>query len=330
MHNPLNTERRTILFNANNSQVDSQVIIDLQLAFSDIKGSRPKIGLDDLVSDDSRETREPHFKSAPHCFIPGCCGNDCIFQDYIIDELEVREFKSQSSRLLRSTEDAAELEDDQIVLLPGRVLGFVLRSRKWATFDLDLIRDVQFTDGWKDLVIPQQIRNTVLAMVENHESFPTKTGNQDFSHPSVDLVRGKGKGLIILLHGEPGVGKTSTAECVADHTKRPLFPITCGDIGDNAESVEDNLEENFQLAHRLGCVLLLDEADVFLKERDSNLTRNAIVSVFLRTLEYYSGIIILTTNALARLTGHSNLEFTSVCITQSWTEIAPFRFGKIT
>ncbi|KAL1852882.1 hypothetical protein Daus18300_011964 [Diaporthe australafricana] len=79
---------------------------------------------------------------------------------------------------------------------------------------------------------------------------------------SVDLVQGKGKGLIILLHGEPGVGKTSTAECVAAHTQRPLFPITCGDIGHLPEDVEANLEQNFQLAHKWGCVLLLDEAEV--------------------------------------------------------------------
>jgi SpoVK/Ycf46/Vps4 family AAA+-type ATPase len=43
-----------------------------------------------------------------------------------------------------------------------------------------------------------------------------------------DLVRGKGKGLIILLHGVPGVGKTSTAECVAESTNRPLYSLTCG------------------------------------------------------------------------------------------------------
>lgn len=48
------------------------------------------------------------------------------------------------------------------------------------------------------------------------------TGRQD------DLVRGKGKGVILLLHGVPGVGKTSTAECVAEYTGRPLFALTCG------------------------------------------------------------------------------------------------------
>lgn len=95
----------------------------------------------------------------------------------------------------------------------------------------------------------------------------------------MDLVKGKGrystspnlngysltpfvgKGVIILLHGEPGVGKTSTAECIADYTSRPLYPITCGDIGETADTVEENLEKTFQLAHKWGCVLLLDEAE---------------------------------------------------------------------
>jgi len=46
-----------------------------------------------------------------------------------------------------------------------------------------------------------------------------------------------------------------------------------------------------------GCVLLLDEADIFLQKRDrADLRRNSLVSVFLRVLEYYSGILFLTTN----------------------------------
>jgi SpoVK/Ycf46/Vps4 family AAA+-type ATPase len=95
----------------------------------------------------------------------------------------------------------------------------------------------------------------------------------------VDLVRGKGEGIIMLLHGPPGVGKTSTAECVAELCNRPLFQITCGDIGIEPRDVEKNLDDNFRLAHRWGCVLLLDEADVFLTERGGeNLKRNSLVS----------------------------------------------------
>ena len=44
-------------------------------------------------------------------------------------------------------------------------------------------------------------------------------------------------------------------------------------------------------------VLLLDEADVYVEERaPQDLQRNALVSIFLRELEYYEGILILTTN----------------------------------
>lgn len=50
----------------------------------------------------------------------------------------------------------------------------------------------------------------------------------DHDRSSTSLVRGKGKGVIILVHGVPGVGKSSTAECVAEYTERPLFSITCG------------------------------------------------------------------------------------------------------
>lgn len=141
-----------------------------------------------------------------------------------------------------------------------------------------------------DLVIPEEYKRTVKALVKTHA-----LGSNN-SH-QVDLIRGKGKGLVILLHGVPGVGKTSTAECVAAYTGRPLFPITCGDIGLTAQEVEKYLEAVFMLARRWGCVLLLDEADVFLARRDpSSVERNALVSVFLRTLEYYSGILFLTTN----------------------------------
>ncbi len=44
-------------------------------------------------------------------------------------------------------------------------------------------------------------------------------------------------------------------------TKRPLFQVTCGDIGNNAEMVEMKPENDFQLAHKWGCVMLLDEAE---------------------------------------------------------------------
>ncbi|KAJ5548559.1 hypothetical protein N7513_005793 [Penicillium frequentans] len=304
LSNPQKTahkQYRGLTLDKHPEQVESQVIIDFQLAFLEMSDRKPQIGLDSIVDHDNRETNLGYFRCV-RCSSEGCCGNDYIVQDSSIDEKEEQQFKGLNGSLIDSTGNAEDLNRDQMALLPFMVYGFVLRSRKWATFDIESISDVQYTDGWQNLVINDSIKETVLAMVENHENIPSKSEGRVGSLPSVDLIQGKGKGLIILLHGEPGVGKTSTAECVADHTRRPLFPVTCGDIGDNAEFVEKNLERNFQLAHKWGCVLLLDEADVFLKRRnDTDLPRNAIVSVFLRTLEYYSGILFLTTNRVGQI-----------------------------
>jgi len=59
------------------------------------------------------------------------------------------------------------------------------------------------------------------------------------------------------------------------------------------------LERHFSLANRWGCILLLDEADVFLAERSpQDFQRNGLVAVFLRVLEYYAGVLFLTTNRI--------------------------------
>ncbi|KAL4972986.1 hypothetical protein BDW66DRAFT_154257 [Aspergillus desertorum] len=60
-----------------------------------------------------------------------------------------------------------------------------------------------------------------------------------------------------------------------------------------AEKAEKILDSFCKLAHRWRCVLLLDEADVFLAKRErGDIARN----IFLRVLEYFPGVIILTTN----------------------------------
>ena len=166
--------------------------------------------------------------------------------------------------------------------------------------------DLDQKTGFENLVIPEEYKRIVKALVLNHSASNSsrqhdqtqlRAHHDEDNDYEVDLIKGKGKGLIILLHGVPGVGKTSTAESIAAFTQKPLFPITCGDIGQTAESIEKKLEELFLLARKWDCVLLLDEADVFLASRTpGDIKRNAMVSVFLRVLEYYSGILFLTTN----------------------------------
>lgn len=120
----------------------------------------------------------------------------------------------------------------------------------------------------------------------------------DISVFTGDIIEGKSAGNVILARGRPGVGKTLTAEVYAEVIGKPLYSIHTGSLGITADLVRQNLEEIFERAKRWDAVLLLDEADVFVLERGFELDQNAIVAEFLRTLEYYDGLLFLTTNRI--------------------------------
>lgn len=111
-----------------------------------------------------------------------------------------------------------------------------------------------------------------------------------------DVVPGKSGGTTILCMGAPGLGKTLTAEVYAEIVGKPLYRVHSGQLGVTASSVEANLTKILQRAQRWDCVLLLDEADVYIRRRDNDLQHNAIVAEFLRTLEYFNGLLFMTTN----------------------------------
>ncbi|KAL7798744.1 AAA family ATPase [Trichoderma afarasin] len=179
-------------------------------------------------------------------------------------------------------------EENFTYLAPLTLKAYNLKKKKWTNVKLDGLRQVSWnTRAFESLVLKEKTKRLIRALVSN----------QIEAEKSTDLISGKGNGLIMLLHGGPGTGKTLTAESVAEIAKRPLYPVTCGDIGTKPEEVENYLEYALHLGKTWGCVVLLDEADVFLEQRGlEDLHRNALVSVFLRVLEYYDGILILTSN----------------------------------
>ncbi|KAL5317440.1 hypothetical protein ACEPPN_014535 [Leptodophora sp. 'Broadleaf-Isolate-01'] len=229
-----------------------------------------------------------------------------VFDDSIFEEDRRTGFLESTDEMSLHLLQDFKMPDDSLALLPPRVYGYAMLHHKWFPLDVNLIEDItedeskMIRSGFDDLVLPEGHRMLLQALIKNQVRTPKKTSGEPDDEKdefSMDLVKGKGQGLIILLHGVPGVGKTSTAECVAAQLGRPLLPITCGDIGTTASEAQETLENFCELAHRWRCVLLLDEADVFLAKREKgDIVRNSLVSVFLRVLEYYSGVIILTTN----------------------------------
>ena len=162
-------------------------------------------------------------------------------------------------------------DDLTLLLCPQHVHGYCLRDKVWKSLNVNQLKPVNFRkNAWDRLVLDEEYKDIVQAMVS---SYVEKSSSLE------DLVAGKGAGLVALLHGPPGIGKTLTAECVADSFEKPLYQVTCGDIGTDPAYLEGRLEEIFDYAVTWGAILLLDEADVFLQERDYlHLARNALVS----------------------------------------------------
>lgn len=143
------------------------------------------------------------------CGVPGC--TECfkerfMFDDHRIDRQRTVEFVTANESLLRTIKDIAELTDELLLLLPNRVFGFVLRSRRWYYLSIDKIHQVRRqSEGFESLILPQGVARLVEGLVQSHGKRDETTEANDESDPEhqFDLVRGKGKGLIILLHGAP-------------------------------------------------------------------------------------------------------------------------------
>ena len=136
----------------------------------------------------------------------------------------------------------------------------------------------------KNLVLPERHSNLIDTLLAKE--------NEQFK----DVIDGKSGGIVVLCQGRPGTGKTLTAEVYAESLQRPLYTVQCSQLGINSEALEENLLKVLARGRRWGAVMLLDEADVYVNNRGSDLVQNAIVGVFLRVLEYQSGVLFLTTN----------------------------------
>jgi hypothetical protein len=215
-------------------------------------------------------------------------------------------YRVNGSRTIETNPKALELREEDLVLLPKRLFAYALRERRFFAIDLNLLKPIRRQPGvFENLRIQDDYKDVVRGLVMSHfqkKAIERRYADTGTEGPGQDLIQGKGRGLVVLLHGVPGVGKTATAEAVAMENHKPLFVITCGDLGLSPNEVEMSLKNVFRLAHLWDCVLLLDEADVFLSQRSKHdMKRNALVSVFLRVLEYYNGLLFLTTNRVGTI-----------------------------
>ncbi|KAH7306005.1 hypothetical protein B0I35DRAFT_454214 [Stachybotrys elegans] len=270
-------------------EVDSQVVIDFNEALAD--QSRRKMW-EPLIKPISTAAESRDDECASICcrdqsVTSGKNIDDALTEEYIKTLLPKNSLQPPSlilsPRSLEETlESVDELTDAELLIMtyPQLDLSFLHYENANA-------RDLK-VGAFDRLELPQGHREMVKSLVIQH--FRSKKSVLARDEPT-DLVQGKGRCLVFLRR------ERWDPEGISELFKKPLFQITCGDLGTTAKEVEAELEKNFALASRWGCILLLDEADVFLSARERvDFQRNGLVAVFLRVLEYYTGILFLTTN----------------------------------
>ncbi|KAJ5701260.1 hypothetical protein N7488_008808 [Penicillium malachiteum] len=276
-------------------QIDGRIVVDASAYFDDNPNANE--ALSDLESDslvpNSTTADEKHIE--PDEYHVGRRRRG-LGRSQLSRPLRRGSMQSEESIEERKQRQAQNLTEDQLLLCATRLRGYSLTLKRWVMFDVDKISDIAWNDNaFPKLMLPNGYQNLVLSFVEAQSE-------SDFAFD--DIIEGKGLGVIMLLVGPPGTDKTLTAEAVADKVRKPLYILSAGELGQDARSIADRLDSVLKLTEKWDAVLLFDECDVFLQERSvSNMAHNEIVAVFLkiltrsiRLLEYYRGIMLMTTN----------------------------------
>ncbi|ETV55855.1 hypothetical protein Q042_05264 [Pseudomonas aeruginosa BWHPSA037] len=188
-------------------------------------------------------------------------------------------FNAEAESPLLGAEACAKMPVHSVVYV------FDLGSHEWYWVHSDTLTAYEYDNSLRGkLILPKSHRDLLDVLTTDLGAFVD------------DFVEGKAAGNIILCKGDPGLGKTLTAEVYAELTQKALYRIHSGQLGTTPSEIERGLAEVFRLTKRWGVVALLDECDVFVAKRGNDLVQNAVVAEFLRTTEYFDGILFLNTN----------------------------------
>ncbi|KAK0649225.1 P-loop containing nucleoside triphosphate hydrolase protein, partial [Cercophora newfieldiana] len=169
------------------------------------------------------------------------------------------------------------------VTCPPYVIGYSPRQKTWCRYFVDNLSEIEWkADPWDSLLLQDRHKRALKVLVES----------QPLPENPYDEEQQKGKGLVVLLHGPHGTGKTLAAETAAESAKKIIIPLTAADLVTNLP----------RHASKWGAVLLLENADAVLPSHpDSNSAASASVAPLLHLMEHLPGTLLLTTTHLSSL-----------------------------
>lgn len=216
--------------------------------------------------------------------VPGITNKYCKITGNFVNDEELNDAKY----ILRGTTTYwSKTKEEEIYDIPTHPYLYVysLSTYENGYVYISYLDDYVYDDSLRDKLILPSTHRDLLDILSN-----------DLTILSGDIIKGKSSGTTILCKGEPGTGKTLTAEVYSEITHKPLYKVNSGQLGIRSAEVEANLSDILKRAERWNAVMLLDEADTYIRKRGNDIEQNAIVAAFLRTLEYFDGLLFMTTN----------------------------------
>jgi hypothetical protein len=165
-----------------------------------------------------------------------------------------------------------------------------------------LARRVEPAVGWADLVLPPSTA-TALREVAVRARHRERVLGDWHMRPG----GGRGHGVAALFAGDPGTGKTMSAEVVAGELGLDLYVVDLATVVDKyVGETEKNLERIFTAAAGVNGVLLFDEADAVFGKRSEvrdahDRYANVESAYLLQRMETFDGLAILATNLRANI-----------------------------
>ncbi|HEX2574606.1 MAG TPA: ATP-binding protein [Polyangia bacterium] len=215
-----------------------------------------------------------------------------------------------------------DLEQAAQAQLRGDLSGYAERTRSALSLDV--------------LVLPEDVKAQIVEVIaagKNRAKVLHVWGFHEKIH--------SGRGQVVLLSGEPGTGKTLSAEVIAAELGMSLYRINPAKVVSKyVGETEKNLDQILGQAKSLHAILFFDEADALFATRVQRIESandrfvNLETNFLLQQLERYEGLVILATNLETsidqafkrRIHYHVNIPFPDArARTEIWRNLLPER-----
>ena len=139
--------------------------------------------------------------------------------------------------------------------------------------------------SWDQVIVPEEQKRLVGDLVMGEAELGARLTQWGF-----DGVIPRGRGMVLLFAGPPGTGKTAFAHAIAHRVGRPLLVVHTSRLIATREPILPVLTDIFRAAQLADAVVLADDCEPLLKERDARFM------AMLEALEHNDGLVVLTTN----------------------------------